>query len=320
MRGMPSCQTCGASVPAGARFCSACGAAVASPADTGSRRPVTIVFTDVVGSTALGERLDAESLGGLMTRYYETMRDAVERHGGAVEKFIGDAVVAAFGAPEVHEDDALRAVRAAHDMHEALDGVNDELERRWGTRLEVRTGVATGEVLAGGGAAVLGSPANLAARLQAEARDGEILLSATTHRLVRHAVRAEAAGSLELKGFEARMESFRLLGLDGGQRREARTPHIGREHELALLELAYRRAIRDRRTQLATVLGEPGMGKTRLVDEAVAHLGAEPRVLRGTMPALRRGHHRRSNAGRDDRSRTPSPVGTPDSWVARPPT
>ncbi len=281
MPGRPSCQTCGAPVPTDARFCPACGAAVASLADTGSRRPVTIVFTDVVGSTALGERLDAESLGGLMTRYYETMRDAVERHGGAVEKFIGDAVVAAFGAPMVHEDDALRAVRAAHEMHAALDVLNDELERRWDTRLEVRTGIATGEVLAGGGAAVLGSPANLAARLQAEAGDGEILLSADTHRLVRNLVRAEPAGALELKGFESKVECFRLLDLDGEPKRGARTPHVGREHELALLELAYRRAIRDRRAQLVTVLGEPGMGKTRLVAEAIARIGEQPRVLRG---------------------------------------
>jgi len=276
-----SCQTCGAPLPAGARFCPACGAALAAATTSGSRRPVTIVFTDVVGSTALGERLDAETLGGLMTRYYETMREAVERHGGAVEKFIGDAVVAAFGAPEVHEDDALRAVRAAHEMHRALDGLNDELERRWGTRLEVRTGVATGEVLAGGGAAVLGSPANLAARLQAEAGDGEILLAAATQRLVRHDVRTEPVGELELKGFEAPTGCFRLLGLDGDRRVRARTPHVGREQELALLGLAYRRAVRNRRAQLATVLGEPGIGKTRLVDEAVAHLDGDPLVLRG---------------------------------------
>ena len=160
---MTSCQTCGAPLPEGARFCPACGAVVTRADEAGSRRPVTIVFTDVVGSTALGERLDAESLGGVMTRYYETMRAVVERHGGAVEKFIGDAVVATFGAPEVHEDDALRAVRAAHEMHAALGDLNDELERRWSIRLEVRTGIATGDVLAGGGPAVLGSPANLAA-------------------------------------------------------------------------------------------------------------------------------------------------------------
>ena len=125
---MTSCQTCGAPLPVAARFCPSCGTPVAPIEDIGSRRPVTIVFTDVVGSTALGERLDAETLGDVMTRYYETMRHAIEHHGGAVEKFIGDAVVATFGAPEVHEDDALRAVRAAHEMHEALGGLNDELD------------------------------------------------------------------------------------------------------------------------------------------------------------------------------------------------
>ena len=278
---MMSCQTCGAPLPEGARFCPACGVVVTRADETGSRRPVTIVFTDIVGSTALGERLDPETLGGVLARYYETMRAVVERHGGAVEKFIGDAVVATFGAPEVHEDDGLRAVRAAHEMHWALGDLNDELERRWDTRLEVRTGIATGDVLAGGGPAVLGSPANLAARLQAEAGDGEILLSADTERLTRGAIHASPVGALTLKGFDEPIESFRLVDLDGDARPKARTPHIGREQELALLELAYRRAVRDRRAQLVTVLGEPGIGKTRLVEEAVGRLGDDPLVVRG---------------------------------------
>ena len=278
---MTSCQTCGSPLPPDARFCPACGTPTSAPGEAGTRRPVTIVFTDVVGSTALAERLDAESLGGVMTRYYETMREAIERHGGTVGKFIGDAVLATFGAPAVHEDDAVRAVRAAHEMHAALAPLNDELEQRWSVRLEVRTGVATGEVLAGGAAAVLGSPANLAARLQTAAADGEILLAATTERLVRHEVRAEAAGALTLKGFDEPIECFRLLGLDGGTRGQARAPHVGREHELSLLLLAYRRAVRDRRAQLVTVLGEPGIGKTRLVEEAIARLEGDPLVLRG---------------------------------------
>ena len=226
---MMSCQTCGAPMPEGARFCPACGVVVTRADEIGSRRPVTIVFTDIVGSTALGERLDPETLGGVLARYYETMRAVVERHGGAVEKFIGDAVVATFGAPEVHEDDGLRAVRAAHEMHWALGDLNDELERRWDTRLEVRTGIATGDVLAGGGPAVLGSPANLAARLQAEAGDGESLLSADTERLTRGAIHASPVGALTLKGFDEPIETFRLVDLDGDARPKARTPHIGRE-------------------------------------------------------------------------------------------
>jgi tetratricopeptide (TPR) repeat protein len=166
-------------------------------------------------------------------------------------------------------------------MHAALGRLNDELERRWATRLEVRTGVATGEVLAGGRGAVLGSPANLAARLQAAAGDGEILLAADTQRLVRDDVLVAPAGVFELKGFDGPVQGFRLLDLGDGSRLRTRTPHVGREQELSLLDLAYRRAIRDRRAQLATVLGDPGMGKTRLVDEAVGRLGDEPLVLRG---------------------------------------
>jgi class 3 adenylate cyclase/tetratricopeptide (TPR) repeat protein len=278
---MTSCQTCGASLPVAARFCPSCGASVARVDAQGSRRPVTVVFTDLVGSTALGERLDAETLGGLMDRFYATMRGAVEHHGGAVEKFIGDAVVATFGAPEIHEDDALRAVRAAHEMHAVLAALNDELARRWDVRLEVRTGVATGDVLAGGGAAVLGSPANLAARLQAEAGTGEILLAPDTERLVRGHVRTERVEPIEIKGFEEPIRCFRSLGLYEGPASAVRSPLVGREQELALLDLAYRRAVRDRKPQLATVLGEPGIGKTRLVDEAVARLEGDPRVLRG---------------------------------------
>jgi tetratricopeptide (TPR) repeat protein len=216
-----------------------------------------------------------------MTRFYETMRAVVERHGGAVEKFIGDAVVATFGAPEVHEDDAVRAVRAAQEMHAALDGLNDELQRRWAIGLQMRTGVATGDVLAGGGAAVLGSPANLAARLQASAREGEIVLAADTERLVRATVRTEALSPIEAKGFEEPVERFRLVGVEGRSRPRSHLRYVGREQEIVLLDLAYRRAVRDRRPQLVTVVGEPGIGKTRLVDEAIARLDGGPVVLRG---------------------------------------
>ena len=277
---MTSCQACGSPLPVAARFCPSCGDVVAPGRDTGSRRPVTIVFTDIVGSTALGERLDAETLGGVMTRYYETMRECVERHGGAVEKFIGDAVVATFGVPDVHEDDALRAVRAAVEMHAALGALNGELHERWAVRLDVRTGVASGEIVAGGGPAVLGSPANLASRLQGEAGDGEILLAANTHRLVRDAVRVVPGGRLDLKGFDEPMETFRLVGLSDGARRSRRA-FVGRHQESALIDLAFRRGARDRRCQLLTVTGDAGIGKTRLVDEAVDAMGPEPLVLRG---------------------------------------
>jgi predicted negative regulator of RcsB-dependent stress response len=228
-----------------------------------------------------------------LTRYFEAMRAVVERHGGTVEKFIGDAILAAFGTPIVHEDDAIRAVRAAWEMRAALEDLNDRLEERWGVRLAVRTGVATGEVVAGGGT-VLGSPANLAARLQGAAAEGEILVAHDTARLVRGQIRTEPAGSLELKGFDRAVETFRLVGLEATPRRRPDMPHVGRAHELALIDLAYRRAVDTRRCQLVTVLGEAGIGKTRLVETAVERLGTgngeddgagtiarDPLVLRG---------------------------------------
>ena len=167
--GSVGCPACGEPNPGRARFCLACGGPLPSPAvrPGGSRRAVTVVFSDLSGSTTLGERLDPESLSRVMTRYYETMRAVVHHHGGTVEKFAGDAVMAVFGIPAAHEDDALRAVRAAADMHAAQADLNRELWRRWRVRLELHTGVNTGEVVAGdpgvGGALVVGDAVNLAA-------------------------------------------------------------------------------------------------------------------------------------------------------------
>jgi len=144
------CATCGSENPPRANFWLECGAALAEaqPAPE-TRKTVTVVFADVTGSTALGERLDAEALRGILNRYFAEMKAVLERHGGTVEKFIGDAVVAVFGVPTVHEDDALRAVRAAVEMREALTGLNEELESERGVALRARAGVNTGEVVAG---------------------------------------------------------------------------------------------------------------------------------------------------------------------------
>src|SRR5918999_2924635 len=144
------CDTCGEHNPDRARFCLACGRSLADrPAVRESRKTVTVLFCDVTGSTALGERLDPESQRAVMSSYFEGMREVLERHGGTVEKFIGDAVMAVFGIPNVHEDDALRAVRAAAEMREALAALNEQLERERGVRIQVRVGVNTGEVVAG---------------------------------------------------------------------------------------------------------------------------------------------------------------------------
>src|SRR5262249_48607481 len=188
----------------------------AAPAPTApARRIVTIVFTDVSGSTALGEDLDPESLRNLMSRYFETVRSALERHGGTVERFIGDAVVAVFGVPRAHEDDALRAVRAAAEIREQLTRLNREFEETWGVTLSTRTGVNTGEVMAGdpasGDAFVTGDAVNLAARLEQNAQPGEILIGDATHRLVRAAVVSEDAGRVPLKGKTDPAQAWRIL-------------------------------------------------------------------------------------------------------------
>ncbi|HEY6584023.1 MAG TPA: adenylate/guanylate cyclase domain-containing protein, partial [Gaiellaceae bacterium] len=165
---MAVCANCGQENPAGFRFCGSCGASltVAEPARE-LRKTVTVLFSDVTGSTAMGERLDPESTRRVMGRYFDSMRTAIERHGGTVEKFIGDAVMAVFGVPVVHEDDALRAVRAAVDMRTALGELNEELERDWGVRLATRTGVNTGEVVTGeGDSLATGDAVNVAARLE----------------------------------------------------------------------------------------------------------------------------------------------------------
>src|SRR5437870_3873650 len=166
---MRTCSACGEENSERARFCQGCGTALADGSSLGgSRKTVTVLFCDFVDSTGLGERLDPESLRLILSRYFDEMRGAIERHGGVVEKFIGDAVLAVFGIPRVHEDDALRAIRAAGEMRGALDRVNDEFEARWGTRLAVRIGVNTGEVVTGdpsvGQTLVTGEPVNLAAR------------------------------------------------------------------------------------------------------------------------------------------------------------
>src|SRR6266571_9526319 len=179
-----------------------------------ARKVVTVLFSDVTGSTVLGEALDPESLRQLMGRYFTEMKAVVQRHGGTTEKFIGDAIMAVFGIPRLHEDDALRAVRAAVEMRERLAALNEELERDRGVRLAVRIGVNTGEVVAGDASAgqklVTGDAVNVAARLEQAAQPGEILIGADTRGLVREAVRVEAVAPLRLKGKTEPVPAWRL--------------------------------------------------------------------------------------------------------------
>src|ERR1043166_1358676 len=200
-RTMVVCASCGAENREGARFCDSCGAPLveAVPARE-MRKVVTVLVCDVTGSTALGERIDPESLRRVMSRYFETAKTVVERHGGTVEKFIGDAVMAVFGVPTVHEDDALRAVRAASELRGGLADLNDELQASYGTRLELRIGVNTGEVVTGTEERLAtGDAVNVAARLEQAAEPGEILLGEETCRLVRDGVECDPAEPIQAK-------------------------------------------------------------------------------------------------------------------------
>jgi class 3 adenylate cyclase/tetratricopeptide (TPR) repeat protein len=266
------CASCGQDNPEGFRFCGSCGAELGgAPALREVRKTVTVLFCDVTGSTAMGERLDPESTRRVMSRYFEAMREAIERHGGTVEKFIGDAVMAVFGIPVVHEDDALRAVRAATDMRTELGGVNDELERDWGVRIESRIGVNTGEVVAGeGDSLTTGDAVNIAARLEQAAAPGETLLGESTYRLVRDAVQAEPVEPVVAKGKSEPLTAYRLHGLVEGAEfipRRLGSPLVGRANELAQLQRAYDHAVAERVAYQFTLLGAAGIGKSRLVRE-----------------------------------------------------
>ena len=286
---MPACPACGADNPGGARFCNACGERLPAPAPAAEvRKTVTVVFCDVTGSTALGDRLDPEALRRVMSRYFAAMTEAIERHGGTVEKFIGDAVMAVFGIPTTHEDDALRAVRAADEMREGLRLLNKELERDHGATLACRIGVNTGEVVAGDAsvrqALVTGDAVNVAARLEQAAPVGEVLLSETTLWLVRDAVVAEAVEPLELKGKTARVPAHRLIAVHAGAAGFARrldSPLVGRSRQLAQLRRAFEEVAADRVCHLFTILGPPGVGKSRLVQEALEGFALDATVLRG---------------------------------------
>src|SRR5919108_6201218 len=278
--------TCGEPNPARAAFCLACGSPLPSPSARPARKTVTVVFADVAGSSRLGERLDPESLAVVMASWFEHLRALFERHGGRVQKFVGDAVMAVFGIPVVNEDDALRAVRAAAELQADLAALNERLARDWGVRLQVRTGVNTGEVVTGdpaiGDALVLGDAVNVAARLEQAAPPGEVLLGDPTYRLVRDAVQVERGPPLRLKGKQAPVAAWKLLGVAPGAPGHARrqdAPIVGRQPELRLFEWVYERVSTTAACHLLTVLGQAGVGKTRLVAGAVR--GVEASVLRG---------------------------------------
>ena len=283
------CANCGSANEASARVCRSCGADLSAQvsAKGETRKVVTILFSDVVESTVLGEELDLEALRRLLARYFQEMGAIVRRHGGTTEKFIGDAVMAVFGVPRLHEDDALRAVRAAVEMRKVLRHLNDEFKRVWGVRILARTGVNTGEIIAGDPARahsfVTSDAVNMAARLEQTAEPGQILIGESTLRLVRDAVTADPLPPLVVKGKTEPVSAWRLLevmpGVPGWGRR-LDSPLVDREPELEALEQAFRRTT-SRSCELVTVFGAPGVGKSRLANEFLARLGSEPRILLG---------------------------------------
>ncbi len=269
---MTICTQCRQNNPTGAKFCNTCGAPLVE-GTSGSReqrKTVTVLFCDVTGSTELGERLDAEALRALLARYFEWMKAIVERHGGSVEKFIGDAVMAVFGVPVLHEDDALRAVRAAVEMRDALPELG----------LQGRIGVMTGEVVTGTEERLAtGDAVNVAARLEQAAQPGEVLVGGATLALVRDTAEVEPVERLELKGKAEPVPAYRLLRVGMAPERRHEALFVGRRRELGLLRDAWDAVRQARRCELVTVVGDAGVGKSRLVAEVLASIDAT--VVRG---------------------------------------
>jgi class 3 adenylate cyclase/tetratricopeptide (TPR) repeat protein len=262
---MPACSTCGFESERPFRFCPRCGTEQIASLSQEIRKTVTVLFCDLTGSTSLGESIDPERLRALLANYFEAMKAIVERHGGTVEKFIGDAVMAVFGVPALHEDDALRAVRSAVDMRDALPGLG----------LEGRIGVSTGEVVTGTEERLAtGDAVNVAARLEQAAQPGEVLIGQPTLALVREAAEVEEVEPLVLKGKAEAVTAFRLLRVHDTPERRHESRFVGRDRELAIIRDAWEGATRDRTCQLVTVIGDAGVGKSRLAAEFLASIGA----------------------------------------------
>ena len=263
---MKICPACGHQNSERAKFCEECATplAVVSAARE-QRKTVTVLFCDVTGSTALGESTDPEALRGLLARYFERMKGIVESHSGTVEKFIGDAVMAVFGVPRVHEDDALRAVRAAGEMRDALPELG----------VQARIGVNTGEVVTGTEERLAtGDAVNVAARLEQAAEAGEILIGEETLALVGEAVEVEALGLLELKGKGEPVPAYRLVSVHEAPARRHEAPFVGRVGELETLQQAWHQVCDEQRCQLVTVVGDAGVGKSRLTAELLSSVEA----------------------------------------------
>ena len=265
---MSVCAECGQDNPEGFRFCGSCGSplAEAGSVESEERKLVSVLFVDLVGHTAASDRADPEDVRARLRPYHEFLKREIERYGGTVEKFVGDAVMAVFGAPVSHEDDPERAVRSGLRI---LD-VASELD------YDVRAAVATGEAVVSlharpelGEGIVAGDVDNTASRLQQAAQPGRLVVGEVTFRSSQDAIEYEALEPISVKGKEDPLHHWRAVRARGrfGVDAEAapKTPFVGREHDLVLLQDAYTRTVREQAVQLVTITGEPGVGKTRLV-------------------------------------------------------
>jgi class 3 adenylate cyclase/tetratricopeptide (TPR) repeat protein len=292
------CPNCSTPYSGGQKFCMECGTALNAPATPlptkprvpnsalpEERRWVTVLFADISGYTAMAERMDAELVKSMVDRCLRRLGEEVERFGGIVDKYIGDNVMAIFGAPVAHEDDAERAVRAALAMHHAIAEIDPELA--------LRVGINTGDVLAGsvaeGGYTVIGDTVNVAARLQAAAEIGSITVGERTMRATGAAVEYRELEPLQLKGKSEPVCAYEAVGLATATPRRrieaAAAPFVGRTHELELLDSLYGRVVREQRAHLVTVIGQAGVGKSRLLREIDARMRMHEPV-----PTIRVGH------------------------------
>ena len=282
-----SCPNCGVDNPPAFRRCGSCGAQLVAKRARETRKTVTLVFSDLEATTIDGEPLAPDVLKDVMARAFEAARRALARHGGTVEKFIGDAVMAVFGLPVRHEDDALRAVRSALEMKAALAILAETLERDHAVRLDVAIGVSTGEVVAGdaslGQRLVTGDAVNVAARLEQAAESGEVLLGPATFALVRDVAEVEATEPLVLKGKSEPVPAYRLLAVRSADasRRRHEGAMVGREAEMTRLSGAFESAVADRVCRMVTLVGDAGVGKSRLTQEFLDSVAERARIVRG---------------------------------------
>jgi class 3 adenylate cyclase/tetratricopeptide (TPR) repeat protein len=302
-----TCPSCGAENPAGAKFCIECGSALAGdearPAPAAAteepppeeRRKATVIFADLSGYTAVSERLDPERMKSLVDRALRRLGEEVERHGGMIDKYIGDNVMGVFGAPVSHEDDPERAVRAGLAMQAAMAEINERIAVDIGANFALRVGINSGDVLAGrvgDGYTVIGDPVNVAARLQSAARPGTVIVGETTHRLTRAAIEYVELQPLDLKGKSEPVPAWEAVRavVRGGTARQPRssTPLVGRDDECDLLLSLFDQVVSEQRPHLVTVLGQAGVGKSRLLRELALRVGERERpvaVRLGTCPA-----------------------------------